>query len=84
MQKPEALNPKPCTCPDTLDRYDPKTERAAFTYYGIHFQTTAAKAGSQQAAEAHWAARYHTWSWNLDMATNQKSQKMQILERISD
>eukprot|EP00434_Breviolum_minutum_P000114 symbB.v1.2.000100.t1/scaffold13.1/size649204/11 len=32
-------------------RYDPKTERAAFTYYGIHFQTTAAKAGSQQAAE---------------------------------
>ena len=49
-----------------LDRYDPKTERAAFTYYGIHFQTTAAKAGSQQAAEAHWAARSHIWSWNLD------------------
>ncbi|CAL1133450.1 unnamed protein product [Cladocopium goreaui] len=32
-------------------RFDRSTERAAFSYHGIHFQTTTHKSGSQEAAE---------------------------------
>ena len=32
-------------------RYDRSTERAAFSYHGIRFQTTTHKSGSQEAAE---------------------------------